>query len=450
MVLSACIKYLFGTLLVASPLLSISQGPLEHAIVAIYAVHSNTGEVLIDQNSEMSMIPASCLKIVTTAAALHVLGAECCFETTLEYDGFIDAAHTLHGNLYIRGGGDPCLGSDRISGSLSWKKQINAWVKAVHDLSIKKILGKIIGDASKWETALAVPSWTWEDLGNYYGAGASALSFNENMYSLFLKPGNNVGDNVTILRTDPPLSIHFFNELKTGPAGSGDHAWIFGSEGTPFHTLRGTIPAGVSEFKIKGALPNPAEISETLLAQELERTEIAIGRQDIPQTDEHIVIHRHFSPTVKEIVYWTNQRSINLYAEHLLKQLGERTCKEGSTEAGIRAVTHFMKSRNIDLGGFHMADGSGLSRKNLLTARQLVAVLLQMKKSEHFPVFLESLPQIEHSIRAKSGTMSLINGYAGYAGDIAFAILVNQCSDSKAMDEKIAATLALLNRRLIP
>ena len=159
---------------------------LDHALVSIYAVHMDTGEVFQDQNSDLSLIPASCLKIATTAAALQILGADYRFETHLEYDGRIEQK-TLQGNLYIRGGGDPCLGSDRISGSLSWDNQIAAWADAIQKLGIHKITGKVIGDADGWEEALAVPSWTWEDLGNYYGAGACALSFHENAYSLFFQ-----------------------------------------------------------------------------------------------------------------------------------------------------------------------------------------------------------------------------------------------------------------------
>ena len=103
----------------------------DHAVVGIYAVDSKTGKVLVEKNSDLSLMPASCMKIITTAAALHILGAESCFETHLEYDGKIGSDGSLQGNLYIRGGGDPCLGSDRIARSLSWEKQISTWADAI-------------------------------------------------------------------------------------------------------------------------------------------------------------------------------------------------------------------------------------------------------------------------------------------------------------------------------
>ncbi|MGB7978602.1 MAG: D-alanyl-D-alanine carboxypeptidase/D-alanyl-D-alanine-endopeptidase [Chlamydiales bacterium] len=409
---------------------------LDHAIVSLYALDCETGEVLFEKNSALSLVPASCMKIVTTTAALHLLGAESRFETYLEYDGVLD--ETLEGNLYIRGGGDPCLGSDRIPGSLSWKEQIEVWADAVQKLGIRNIVGKVIGDASRWERALAVPSWSWEDLGNYYGAGASALSFHENAYSLVFQPGKRVGEEAVILRTEPPLpTLVLQNEVKTGPEGSGDHACIYGMEFSPTQFVRGTIPAAAHEFAIRGAIPDPAAACASWLMEELKRRGIAVGQQKMAQQKERTVFHTSSSPTIREIVHWTNQKSINLYAEHLLKKMGEVRQGEGSTAAGVRAVAGFWKSQKIELGGFNMIDGSGLSRKNLITATQLVEMLVMMKKSDLFPVFLESLPQYQGSIRAKNGTMSLVKGYAGYAGKIAFAILVNQCLDPRRANQAI-------------
>lgn len=436
---------LFSTILLLT--VSLFGSAADHAIVGIYAVQSDTGEVLIDKNSELSLIPSSCLKIVTTSAALHLLGAEYRFETDLEYDGFIDDAKTLHGNLYIRGGGDPCLGSDRISGSLSWNKQIDAWVQAIQKLGIKRIEGKVLGDASKWEKALAVPSWAWEDLGNYYGAGACALSFHENSYSLFFRPGNSVGECASIVRTDPPLQLlTFHNEVTTGPEGSGDRACIYGSEFSSQQFIRGTIPAAVKEFSIRGAIPDLAIFVADLLARQLQESGIAVAQNEIEQT-EKVAFHTTYSPTVGEIVYWANQKSINLYAEHLLKKMGERVYGEGSTSAGIKAVTDFWSSKGIDLNGFNMVDGSGLSRKNLITAKQLVSMLLKMKKADCFPVFFESLPEMENSIRAKSGSMSLIRGYVGYTGNIAFAVMINQCADHQTLREQTKDILSQLTRK---
>jgi PBP4 family serine-type D-alanyl-D-alanine carboxypeptidase len=419
---------------------------IDHASVAVYAIDSHTGKVLFEKNSDLSLVPCSCMKVVTAAAALHILGAKSRFETHLEYSGTIDSAKILHGNLYIRGGGDPCLGSDRIPGTLSWKRQIEAWADAVQEIGIYGIEGQVIGDATRWEKALAVPSWSWEDLGNYYGAGACALSFHENCYSLVFRPSDKVGEPASILRTDPPIPMSVLqNEVKTGPAGSGDSAWIFGSEFSPLQFIRGTIPAAVSEFTIRGAIPDPATYAAALLSLELQARGIWTKSREMPQ-GERVSFHVTKSPTVGEIVYWTLQKSINLYAEHLLKKMGEVVYNEGSTDAGVKAVTDFWQTQKIDLSGFHMVDGSGNSRKNLVTATQLVQILLKMKESPLFSLFFDSLTEPQGSVRAKHGSMSLNKGWAGYAGDIVFAILVNQCTNPKVMNEKLGSFLLSLDQ----
>ena len=285
--------------------------------------------------------------------------------------------------------------------------------------------------------------------GNYYGAGASALSFHENLYSLIFRPASKIGEKATILRTDPLLtSLTFQSEVTTGPEGSRDCACIYGSEFSPVQFIRGTIPFGVDEFSIRGAIPDPAAFYADLLSQELQKRSVPVEEEDheIAPQIKRTSFHTTYSPTLSEIVQWTNQKSINLYAEHLLKRIGEVVYNEGSTVSGIKAVTDFWNSQHINLSGFNMADGSGLSRKNLVTTRQLVEILLKMKSSNFFPIFFESLPQQAGLMRAKSGSMSLINGYAGYAGKIAFAILVNQCLNDQVMHEKITALLEEINK----
>lgn len=399
--------------------------------VGIYAVDAESGRVLYDENSQKNMTPASSLKVVTTATALQILGPEFRFKTELEYDGSLESG-TLKGNLYIHGGGDPCLGVDIA-------KQIEEWTSAIQKLGIHVIEGEVVGDASRWESALAPPGWLWEDLGNYYGAGACALSFHENKYTLFFKPGR-VGEAAQILRLDPFIpGLQLVNEVKTGPEGSGDRACIYGSEYSLLQIVRGTIPAGLKEFAIKGAIPDPAQFCAITLIDALKDKGIAIKRQRIP-SGKRTAFHTTYSPPLKEIIFSTNHKSHNLYAEHLLKKMGEATYGEGSTQGGIQAVKSFWQAQQIDLEG--LADGSGVSRKNLVTARQMVAILLKMKDSM---LFRNSLPEEKTGIRAKSGSMTGVIAYAGYAGRVVFAIIVNHCLDKHAAELSVDRFLNNLN-----
>lgn len=412
---------------------------IDHAIVSVYAVDMKTKEIVMDENSELSMTPASCLKIVTTAAALEILGEEFCYETSLEYDGVYKKG-ILKGNLYIKGGGDPCLGSERVPGAFGWKEQLAQWVDVVQKAGIKEIEGSVIGDASLWEKAGVVPSWSWEDVGNYYGAGASALSFHENAYTLILRPGSSVGDPVELIRTEPPHAAIFHNELRTAEAGSGDAACIYGSEFSLSQWVRGTVPLA-EEFVIKGAMPDPSTYTANLLKQCLQTRGVTVADKESMTQGERKVLCKVQSPKVSEIVYHTNQKSVNLYAEHLLKKMGEIVKKEGSTEAGLATIRDFWQGKGMDMEGFRMVDGSGLSRKNLIQAKQLVQVLIAMQSSQSF---INSLPEKEPGIRGKSGSMSFVRGYVGYVGDVAFAILINHCVSGKEMQQKIEEILGKL------
>lgn len=418
-----------------------AKAPLDHATVSFYAVHVPTGKVLLSENSGKSLVPASTLKIVTTAAALHLLGPEVQFQTHLAYDGKIEEG-VLKGNLYIVGGGDPCLGSGRTPSCLPWQEQIKAWTVATTELGITEIEGKVIGDASAFEKAQAAASWSWEDLGNYYGAGASALSFHENAYSLFFKPSKEAGKEAEVLKVEPPIyRLDLKNEVTTGPEGSGDQVCIYGSEFSFLQHLRGTVPAGVSEFKVRGAIPDPAIVCSDLLESSFKENGMVVKNEQRPQLEKK-VFHTTYSPKLEEIVWLTHRYSINLYAEHLLKKMGG-----GSSSNGIRAVNKFLKEKQIDSGGVYLADGSGLSRKNLMTTEQLVSVLVLMKKSEFFPAFLESFPEKEWGIRAKSGSMTGVKAYAGYSGDVAFAIIINHCLDHESVKEKIDEFFRVISKK---
>jgi D-alanyl-D-alanine carboxypeptidase/D-alanyl-D-alanine-endopeptidase (penicillin-binding protein 4) len=337
------------------------------------------------------------------------------------------------------------LGSDRIPGVLNWQEQIRSWVDALKKQGIKSIEGSLFADATRWEKIQALPSWEWEDIGNYYGAGASALSFHENAYSLTLKAAEKAGALSKVIKVEPPLpSLHFDNQVMTGQESTKPQACIYSSAFSSQIQIQGALPQALPDYRIKGSLHDPASLVVELLTRELEKEKIPLLKKRLARQKARTLIHTTPSPSMREIIYQTNQHSINLYAEHLLKKLGEVSCKEGSTQAGIRATTQFLQAQGVDLEGFHMEDGSGLSRKNLVTTKQLTTLLTQMKKSPLFPAFLTSLPLVQDRVLAKSGSMFLVKGLAGYFGPIAFAILINQCSDERAAEQKIQEILEKL------
>lgn len=423
------------------------QSELERALFSVYVIDAN-GKVLSDYQSQQSMAPASVLKTITTASALELLGADFKFETKLAYRGKIDATGTLQGDVYIIGGGDPTLGNEDMSLLFS------QWAQKIKAKGIKKIAGKVIGDASAYEPYLIPRTWIWEDIGNYYGSGACGLSINENLYELYFKPGK-PGYEAKVLRMKPKVpGIEFINEMKTGAVGTGDNGYIFGAPFTYKRYLRGSIPAGKAEFKIKGALPDPAKLCAYWLAEALQKSGVSSEGHEgvyeaevIPKTSP-TVLHTEYSKNLAEIVNKTNTKSVNIFAEAILKQVGLKMADEGSTEAGAEAVETYWAKKGIDMRGFFMEDGSGLSRYDGITTAQTAKILQAITKQSYFQNFYKSLAIAGETgtlrrmckntvakgrVHAKSGSIKRVRCYAGYVeslskGRLTFAIFINNYS----------------------
>lgn len=431
---------------------------LKHARLAFVLKEVESGKTIFSQNAKETMLPASTMKTVTSAAALGILGENYRFQTKLQTDGEI-VDGTLKGNLYIKGGGDPTFGSDRFDQQTDKDALLAKTAKALQAKGIQRIEGRIIGDASIFDDAMLPTTWVWSDVGNYYGAGPSGLTFNENTYYIYFKPHATVGEKAELLRVEPEMpDIEFVNHMKTGARGSGDQGYIYGAPYTGLRYLRGTIPQGKEEFYIKGSIPEPAWFAAHYLTEGLKTAGISVSgkpvsfrtlviEDNVPDT-ERSTLFTHKSPALKDIVYWLNKKSINLYAEHLVMAIGQKKKGIGTVDAGTDAIEEWWRGQGVGTAGMHMKDGSGLSRYNGVTAGQLVSMLRKNAQQPWFEAFYESLPIAGNSadpgtlrrmckgtaaannVRAKSGYISRVRAYTGYADTksgkrVAFAMLAN-------------------------
>lgn len=376
------------------------------AHIGIYIVDVETGEELYAHNSEQFFVLASLQKIITSAAALALLGEDYCFKTDLEYEGRIDRKGILHGNVLVRGGGDPTLSLDIFP----------RWEEALKKEGIHKIDGKVLVDTSCFENALASPYWLFQDLGNYFGAGASALTVHQNLYRITFQPGKKEGDPAKVVKIDPEIpNLVYHNEVTTGPARSGDQVYIYGMEYSPVQFYRGTVPLDKPAFTVKASIPDPARFCAEALCSRVPASEgIEVGRTE----REYKLINRTESPPLKEMLQLMNKQSVNLYAEHLLKAMGNGTSADGAVKMG-----HFLKKRNIPS---QVRDGSGLSRTNYITPKGFAILLREIRTSPlyqslyaSFPEIaegtLESFPEISKaSLKAKTGSMSDVYNLGGY------------------------------------
>jgi D-alanyl-D-alanine carboxypeptidase/D-alanyl-D-alanine-endopeptidase (penicillin-binding protein 4) len=447
---------------------------------SVYVINTENNQVLLDINGEKSLAPASNMKLLTSAVALSLLGENRQFNTYMDYSGSIDKNGTLSGNLYIRGEGDPTLGSSEMKGALPLSSLIDHWVEAVQGQGIKNIKGNIIADDSYLDYMPLSGDWFWEDMGNYYAAGTSGLCINENMYRLYFKPGNNVGQRATVIRTEPKVpDLVFFNHMKTGPAGSGDNGFIYGAPWQYLHQLEGTIPAGVKEFSIKGALPDPAKFAAQLLYEQMDKTGISITGEIITarESSKSLTARKQFyvtkSPPLKDIIYRLNKRSVNIYSEQLLKIIGKEFIGEGTFENGIQVFEDWLEKRNIYTEGLFIHDGSGLSRANATPTRFFSELLNSVCSDNFFDSYYNSLmvagdpndigymkrmctgTQAANNVRGKTGLMkhARVRAHSGYVSTrsgklLCFSMIANDYKGSyRAIDklhEKIMIQLAEL------
>lgn len=429
-----------------------------HASIGLYIVNSATGKVIFDKNAQLGLAPASTQKVVTSAAAYELLGKDFTYTSTLGYEGIIKDG-VLNGRLIFTGSGDPTLGSWRWkqTNETAFSEKLVAALKAQNIVSVN---GDLLIDESRFESQATPNGWTWDDIGNYYGAGVWGVNWHENSYDLFLKPGLKVGDPVKILSTQPELSITtLVNELKTGKPGSGDNSIIYLPENAVVGTIRGTIPAAVEKFKVSGSVPDAPLLMATVIEKKLEEANIAFsGRYSTSRIDalngkpvpvNTIPLVNFVSPPLDSINYWFLRESINLYGEALVKTIAYKKTGLGSGSDGIDGIKELWKSKGIDNAELKMKDGSGLSPANRVTPHALVAVMQYARKQDWFSSFYHSLP-LQNNIKMKSGYIGGVRSYTGYVKsktgeEYTFAFIINNFDGSPgAVREKMWKLLDLL------
>ena len=415
------------------------KGPqMEHASLGVVVINSETGEKVFELNPEMGLAPASCQKIITSATAMEMLGPDYRYKTVLGYDGTISGG-ILKGNLYLIGSGDPSFGSWRYAATKN-DGQIKLLVQAVKQSGIHKITGRLIGENGKWGTDITPGGWTWEDMGNYYGAGITGLNWHENQYDMFLRSGSAIGDKVSILRTSPRLNyVHFDNHLTTAAKGSGDQSDIYLPPFSVHGFVRGTIPANEKAFVISGSIPDPALQVTEMLGAGLTKAKLKPLRvtvSNLSRIPVYKTLYELQSPALDSLNYWFMKKSINLYGEALIKTIAYEKKGEGSTEKGLEILKQFWKEKGIEPSALHMKDGSGLSPANRVTPTALVQVLQYARTKSWFKYYYDALPEY-NGMKLKSGTIGGVKAFAGYhtAKDgtpYTVAIIVNNYDGSTA------------------
>jgi len=401
--------------------------PLGSALVGVM-VQDMKGNVLAQREAQRRMVSASNMKLVTTGTALHALGEDFRFETGIGYTGTVEDG-TLHGDVYIVGGGDPTIGVvDTMAvkpDALFWR-----WKSLLKQAGISRIDGRIIGDGR---------AYFYENAIDY--SVSAALE----------------GEPVKVAQRYPDTPwMHFTNRSVTGPKGTGNSLYLYTTDLAPYSELRGTFAADrkpkIEHFANKyGALTCAYYFWQNLRSTgwdvsggyaDIDRDGYVRGSDFVPmeKAGSPRVIGTSLSPVLSRIVRRTNVESDNFYAEAIFRQMGEKACGVAVYDSCRVAAREVLEDLFAEAGiptgmldGIYQEDGSGLSRKNLLSPAFMTAYLRSMARSKAFDAFLTSLPQPGEGtlatvlpklpaaqkarLRFKSGSMDGVLCYSGYVLD---------------------------------
>lgn len=422
-----------------------------------------TGALLYERNATRRFTPASNVKLYTTAAALEQLGPDYRYQTRLYARGSMENG-VLQGDLVVRGAGDPTLGGyeQRTDPTAIFR----TWADSLRVVGITHIQGNIIGDDNVFADMPLGHGWSWDDTPYAYAAELGGLVFNQNKIEVTIV-GRTVGQPGRI-HWEPANTdyVRLVNQTKTIASTASIDEEYRRPLGTNTIYLRSKVPVGRVEREDL-AISNPTlyfthVLRDVLLYEGLsvDGAPVDVDSLSAPPSYTDGTVHRiatYPSPPLAEIVFSLNHESLNLYAEQVLRTLGverpqvtDEDVEPGSAEMGIEAAMRTLVRAGIDTSRIQLADGSGLSRHNLVTPQATVQLLRYMWDHPNPDVagaFYASLPvggksgtleyryadgaRARGQVHAKTGTLSNVSSLSGYittaAGTpLAFSMMCNQ------------------------
>jgi D-alanyl-D-alanine carboxypeptidase/D-alanyl-D-alanine-endopeptidase (penicillin-binding protein 4) len=448
----------------------LEAGPGKYfAGVEVFSLESK--KILFKYNDEFLFMPASNMKVLTTALALMRLGPDYRFTTRL--------LREPSGDLVLSGSGDPSISGrfypySKDSGSGPPLRTLEALVDSAVEAGLTRVDGDIVGDDRLYPWAPYPPSWTEDDMMHEYGAPVSALTLNDNTIGITVHPGEEPGDAAQI-SLSPAIEYYAIdNRVVTVAKGGEARIRISRVQNARQVLLWGSIPAGHAAFEETLPVDDPALFAAEALYDALARRGVAIAGKPVARHravgDDYdpgpsLELASRTSPPLVQLLQVTDKTSQNLHAELMLREVGRVSRYMGTRESGVAEMAAFFKEAGVSAGDARVEDGSGLARNVMVAPRLVTRILAYLYGSRHRDDWISLLPiggedgtlknrlccSVDAaSIHAKTGTLSRAIALSGYAqskthGWLAFSIMVNSFSappsDVRKWIDKIALEL---------
>jgi D-alanyl-D-alanine carboxypeptidase/D-alanyl-D-alanine-endopeptidase (penicillin-binding protein 4) len=424
------------------------------------------GDTLFTRSPDALMQPASTLKLFTTGLALDRFGPNYQLGTDVLRDGDLSPDGTLHGNLYLRGGGDPAM-STRFFGSAN--TPMDNLARAIALTGIRHVTGDLVADASAFDGQRIPDGWKRNYLSAAYAAPVSALSLNENVLWVAVSPARGHAD----VALDPATTAFSVSNNVTVRPGRRGAAVVVYRRGDGNLDVRGWIGADAATQRYSVVVNDPPRFAAGALRAGLAALGNAVDgelREGVTPPVARSVASIE-SPPLAQIVSQMNRESINHLAELLFRDAARAASPDhvGSVAAGESALRDFLSNKlDVPPGDVRVADGSGLSVRDSVTPRALVQLLAYAHHAPWSSAFHSSLPVAGESellkgrmrrtpaqgnLHAKTGTTNTVASLAGYVtaedGEIlAFAFIYNGADrwNARAAMDRTGALLASFSR----
>jgi D-alanyl-D-alanine carboxypeptidase/D-alanyl-D-alanine-endopeptidase (penicillin-binding protein 4) len=449
----------------------LADAKLAGAQAAVVVADAGTGEQLYNRNGARRLVPASNTKLITSAAALDILGGDYRFATDVRTTGNRRGPMLL-GDLYLRGTGDPTM----------LAADYDALAARISASGIRLVRGALVADDTAFDAQRLGTDWAWDDEGAYYAAPVSALTvapdadYDAGNVIVTVTPAATAGEAPAVTLTPATGAVTIDNRAGTVAAGGTDTVSVARTHGTNRIVITGNAPVGGARTQEWVSVPEPTAYAADVFRRALAKHGVGVvggTRLGAATPADATTVAEHRSMTLAELMIPFLKLSNNGHAEALVKAIGRAVANRGSWPAGLAAIKAFAGRMGMDTAAQRQADGSGLSRFNLIPPAEFVDLLAAARGKPWYNTWYDALPiagnadrfvggtlrsrmagtRAANNVHAKTGSMTSVSALSGYVTDadgrpLVFAILLNNhlAGSVRDVEDRIAVALASFTR----